>query len=167
MGNKAFLRCAECVLTKTIRTSFAAVWTNHTAMKYCYQQQDKSDYVAKSLIASRKNRIVMNKDVPVASFADVPKFAVWTYQFVLQKPDCQKDKSYRDATAPLCHTSPSGQIRLYWHRDVLCVSLRRCVINGYFQNSCFNFMHEKRLAEKFRCNTPVKRNRNSCSENIQ
>ena len=32
----------------------------------------------------------------------------------------------------------SDQIRLFCHRDVLCVLLRRCVIIGYFQNSCFN-----------------------------
>ena len=38
---------AKCVITKTyklptLRTSYAAVWTNHIVMKNCFQQQDKS-----------------------------------------------------------------------------------------------------------------------------
>ena len=32
--------------------------------------------------------------------------AVWINQIALQKADCQQDKSYRNATAPLCHTWP-------------------------------------------------------------
>ena len=45
-----------------------------------------------------------------------------------------QDKSYRNA-----YRSPlSGQIRLYGYRGVLFVSLCRCVIVGYFRNSCFH-----------------------------
>ena len=67
-------------------------------------------------------------------------------ELVLQKADCQLVKSYWNAqartsyfTVMLFHTSLSGQIRSYWHRDALRISLRRCVI-AYFQIS-YNRWH--------------------------
>ena len=130
----------RCVITKTYKlTHFTDTFRSCLGKSYRNE---------KLFFSYRTIRIVMHEDVPVASLRRCVKSHCPNISDCIAKADCQYDKSYRHATAPLCHTFPSGQIKSYWHRDVLCVSLGCCVIIGHFRNSCFNFAHERRLEGK-------------------
>ena len=54
---------------------------------------------------------------------------------------------------------------LYWYRDVICVSLRHWVINGYFRNSCFNCALLEYCIETFLLIFFPAQSWNSCSKN--
>ena len=104
------------------------------------------------LIASRTNRVVMHRSRDSCSNAllchNLLSGQIRSYFKKLIKANWQQDNSYHSATVPLRHTSPSGQIRSFWPRDVLCVLLSRYVIIGYFRNNCFNSAHEKIIGRK-------------------
>ena len=93
----------------------------------------------KRLIASRTNRVAMHglrascSSVPLCHNLLSGQIRSYCKKLIASRTNCIVIPLRRCVRRRL-----PGQIRSYWRRGVLCVSLRRCVIIGYFRNSCFN-----------------------------
>ena len=100
--------------------------------------------------------------------AVVPKVAVWTYQIVLQNANWKQDKSYRNASTQLCHTSPSDRLDKSDRIGVETWYVFYCaaVSSSDTFRTVSILRSKKDLARKFKSNNPVRHNWSSCSENI-
>ena len=121
------VRRAKCVIAKAYKLTYST-----DNFRFCLDKSygNEKRFSAAGQIISYRKKLIANRTNCILMKAVVSNR---TNRIVMHRllVSC--------SNAPLCHNLLSGQIRSYWHRYVLCLSLRRCGINGYFQNNCFNY----------------------------